>query len=388
MGGASSTVHCPNGFDAEGNIIREADGKAKCPHCEKLSQVAKLRCSCMRCVSLREHALPDKVDDFVCSAYLFGAERKVAGRVFNQFAWDASKGESGFISRSQLLDPRALDKATALGQVLRFGSAELADAPPDLFADREFMERAIEIDPDSLAFVAPELVHSDKAFMHVALEKDGEVLGKASEALRNSKETALIAVEQNGHALKFASEALRNDRDVVLRALRSGGGCGAALKHASESLRADKACVLEAVRSDKDMLKHASEELRSDREVVAAALLHDGPSPLRDAGLQARSDRPTVLLAVRRSGSALEFASKKLRDDKEVVLLSLNDSGACLRFASRRLRDDDEVCQQARKRDPWAGIYASKRIREEFKRRASGETGDAAPENSPNPKEF
>ena len=86
MGGSSSTAHCPKGFDAEGKLIREADGKAFCVHCEKLAQIRKLRCNCMRCVQLRKQSLPDNVDDHVCSAYLFGAERKVSGRMFNQFA--------------------------------------------------------------------------------------------------------------------------------------------------------------------------------------------------------------------------------------------------------------------------------------------------------------
>ena len=45
----------------------------------------------VRCQALRTAALPDQVDDHVCCAYLYGCSKKVAGRLFNQGAWDASK---------------------------------------------------------------------------------------------------------------------------------------------------------------------------------------------------------------------------------------------------------------------------------------------------------
>jgi hypothetical protein len=62
-------------------------------------------------------ALPTLVDDYLCCAFVHGAPRKVAGKLFNQNAWDASKDEFGFVSKSQILDPRALEKARILGDV-------------------------------------------------------------------------------------------------------------------------------------------------------------------------------------------------------------------------------------------------------------------------------
>jgi hypothetical protein len=98
---------------------------------------------------LRVNALPDMVDDQISCEFLYGVSKKVAGRVFNQPAWDASKNESGFVHKSHLIDPRALEKAVVLGEILRFGAKELGECDVELRSDQDFMERCIEIDQGS-----------------------------------------------------------------------------------------------------------------------------------------------------------------------------------------------------------------------------------------------
>ena len=121
-------------------------------YCDELAKAQRSRCECDKCHMLRVNALPDMVDDHVSCEFLYGVSKKVAGRVFNQPAWDASKNESGFVHKSHLIDPRALEKAVVLGEILRFGAQELAECDVELRSDQDFMERCIEIDQGNATY--------------------------------------------------------------------------------------------------------------------------------------------------------------------------------------------------------------------------------------------
>jgi len=64
---------------------------------------------------------------------------------------------------------------------------------------------------------------------------------------------------------------------------------------------------------------------------------------LRDASKGVRADRKCVLVAVLKSGSALEYASDDLKSDKEVVLGAVGTYGRALRYSSDEIRKDSEV---------------------------------------------
>jgi hypothetical protein len=59
------------------------------------------------------------------------------------------------------------------------------------------------------------------------------------------------------------------------------------------------------------------------------------------------ANKEFVLEAVRKNGSALEYASKELRGDKEVVLEAVKQDGLALNYAREELRNDKEVFEKA-----------------------------------------
>jgi NhaP-type Na+/H+ and K+/H+ antiporter len=61
--------------------------------------------------------------------------------------------------------------------------------------------------------------NNDKEMVLIALEKDGDLLADASEALQGNKEVVLAAVKQDGEALRDASVELRMNVEIVFAAL-------------------------------------------------------------------------------------------------------------------------------------------------------------------------
>ena len=357
MGGSASTHHCAAGWVSDSEMRLDFDGSPFCRTCAELENIKKTFCSCAFCEALRVGALPEKVDDQVCCQFLYGCDRKTAGRLFNSQAWEASKDPQGFVSRAQLLDPQGLLKARMLGDVARFGAEELAEVGADLRGDLEFMQRCVAIDPAALDYAEPQLLSASRPFVRTAVTSDGGRLAVAVPQLRADKATVLAAVRQNGHALQFASEALRGDRDVVSAAIE---GCGPALEHASEAMRGDKATVLAAVRDDRSAIRHASTDMRADPAVAAAAIAQHGAA-IADAAAPVREDRAVALLALQRNGDALKHLPAAARDDRDLVIVAVQQSGAALRYASQRVRRDPGVVAAAvAQAGAWVSIYSSK----------------------------
>ena len=79
------------------------------------------------------------------------------------------------------------------------------------------------------------------------------------------------------------------------------------------------------------------------------------------------TDKKELLEAIKKDGSALEFASDKLKDDKKIVLKAIKKDWLALKFASNKLKDDKEVVLTAVKQYGLALIFASRRLQVEFK---------------------
>lgn len=104
------------------------------------------------------------------------------------------------------------------------------------------------------------------------------------------------------------------------------------------------------------------ELFRDDKEVVLIAVRKSGAT-LQFASDRLRDDKEVVLEAVKQNNLALGYASKRLKDDKEVVLEAVNINGKVLCFASDNLRDDVEVAMNAIKKNDLALKSVSERIR-------------------------
>ncbi len=84
-----------------------------------------------------------------------------------------------------------------------------------------------------------------------------------------NKEIMLAAVEKNGDALQYASEALQLDRDVVLVAVRK---TGQALYFADEKLKRDFFIVQAAVCQDGLALQYAHLDMKKSPEIILEAV--------------------------------------------------------------------------------------------------------------------
>ncbi|KAL7537202.1 hypothetical protein ACHAXR_009737 [Thalassiosira sp. AJA248-18] len=175
----------------------------------------------------------------------------------------------------------------------------------------------------------------------------------------SDRQFVLVAVEQNGEALEYASEELRGDRDVVLAAVKETGG---ALQFASDDLRGNRCVVLAAIKQNGSAFRFASDDLKVDRDIALASVEQDGLA-LRYASKDFKCEREFVLAAVKQNGLALEYASKDLKGDRQVVLAAANVNGCALQYASEDLRGDHDVVLAAVKQDGYALEYASEYLK-------------------------
>mmetsp|Transcript_33276 Transcript_33276/g.103732 ORF Transcript_33276/g.103732 Transcript_33276/m.103732 type:complete len:195 (+) Transcript_33276:64-648(+) len=116
-------------------------------------------------------------------------------------------------------------------------------------------------------------VPSREALLRAVEQQGGEVIAEAPPELRADRSLVLAAVRRGGSALRFASPELRGDRAVVIEAVKSEG---LALEFAAEELRGDRAVVLEAVRQTGWALQFASDDLREDSDLLAESAWRTG----------------------------------------------------------------------------------------------------------------
>ena len=120
--------------------------------------------------------------------------------------------------------------------------------------------------------------------------------------------------------------------------------------------------VLAAVKRDGTALEFAADALKADKEVVLAAVKNHGFA-LDWASDALQADKEVVLAAVKNHGFALCWASDALQADKEVVLAAVKCLGYALCWASDALRADKEVVLAALKQSGYALEWASDALR-------------------------
>ena len=124
-------------------------------------------------------------------------------------------------------------------------------------------------------------------------------------------------------------------------------------------LYADGELLLVAVRKDGRALQYASAELQADRELVLAAVRKDGCA-LQYASTELQADREVLLsLGYPYALRALFYAPAELRAEREFVLTVVQKYGSALDCASAELRDDREVVLAAVQSYSGALRYAS-----------------------------
>ena len=169
----------------------------------------------------------------------------------------------------------------------------------------------------------------------------GFSIQEASLRLQANRDIALAAVKENGLALSLLNEEWRNDKEIVLAAVTNKNDSNIfivdVLGCASQNLKDDYEVVLAAVRYQGRQIEGASIRLQHDRGIALEAVNNDGSS-LEFLSASLRDDRDVVSRAVSHVGHALEFASDRLKNDKEIVRLAIRDHTNNIRFASKKIR--------------------------------------------------
>lgn len=91
-------------------------------------------------------------------------------------------------------------------------------------------------------------------------------------------------------------------------------------------------------------------EAQDDKELVQIAVKKNG-SALQFASKRLRNDFETVMIAVRKTGWSLEFASEALQDNLEIVMAAVKSDGSAYQFASEKLHNNSKVVIEATRTD-------------------------------------
>jgi len=101
------------------------------------------------------------------------------------------------------------------------------------------------------------------------------------------------------------------------------------------------------------------------RAEIIAGIKKSGDIYISNFDTRIKKDKEIVLIAVKNSGTALEYVDKSMQDDKEVVLVAVKENGNALKDASSRLKDDNEVVFTAVQNNKYVIRFASKRLQQD-----------------------
>ncbi|RYE16426.1 MAG: DUF4116 domain-containing protein [Sphingobacteriaceae bacterium] len=135
------------------------------------------------------------------------------------------------------------------------------------------------------------------------------------------------------------------------------------------SLRDDRDITLLAVKRGGDMLKYASARLRDDQEIVHIAV-SEWPRSLKYASARLRNNKEIIQLALFADpygiSHLLRYASEHLQNDTETVSLAVTMDGDMLEYASATLRDTTSIVHLAIQSRSQALAHASDRLKDDF----------------------
>lgn len=265
------------------------------------------------------------------------------------------------------------DRDVALFAVKR-DSSNFEEIDPLLKNDRGIAFEAVRI-KSALFAELPETLRADPAIALCAVAGDGlllkDVLGIAAEM----RDVVLTAIRQNGLALKFAHPSFRKDKWMVLDAIVKNyfavkyaldeaandidvalavvNRNGLLLEYLVNAHRDCEGVVKIAVAQNMKAFQYASERLRGDEAMVLLLLETYGLAIypyLSDTTL----GNVTIMQAiVKRDGMLLEYAKENVLLNKPTVMLAVKQNGLAIQFAKAFL-GDKEVQMAALANNPAA----------------------------------
>lgn len=191
----------------------------------------------------------------------------------------------------------------------------------------------------------------------------------ASRTVKRSPKTRLFKIEQareilsvDGSRIQDATHEIRDNPDLITLALETFSG---AYGCASIGVQSSLAISIRAIIIDPENLKHAPIEIQTVSEIVMLAVKKNGIM-LQFASSCLRNNYDIVWEAVNQNGRAYVFASDELKQDRNLAILAVSSYGRTLRLVPANLRSDPEVVWAAVKENPYSIEFASKEIRSDF----------------------
>lgn len=164
-----------------------------------------------------------------------------------------------------MLPPAAAMRALALERSLMTGDLEMR-------SDKKTMLEAISLMPSTIRFATLDL-RDDEDVVLPAVAQDGDLLVYASQRLRNDKAVVLTALKApQGNplsVLQVAHPFFYSDREIMMVAVEKHGEV---LWLASQALKADKEIAMVAIQTHPEIFELIDESLRKDRELALAAV--------------------------------------------------------------------------------------------------------------------
>lgn len=104
--------------------------------------------------------------------------------------------------------------------------------------------------------------------------------------------------------------------------------------------------LIDTLKQHPHELKNLPDSVQDDEELVRIAVKRDG-SALQYASARLRDDFDTVMIAVKKTGTGLRFASDALKNNADIVAAAVRADGAALEFVPNDLRNDRQLVLEA-----------------------------------------
>lgn len=188
----------------------------------------------------------------------------------------------------------------------------------------------------------PEQLRADRDFVQRLLEVDGSFIQHLNDEFRLDHELTVLALE-TGAEFHAVHPMFHANREVMLAAIKSAGFFPeqSPLTLASDGLKGDSSLVLEAIKRDDQAFKAIEKSLQFDLDFLTSVLQHNA--------------------------SAFQFFPESIRDNTEFILTVLTDTRGVdphiLEWASESVRDDEQVILAAMELDHTSYVYASKKMK-------------------------
>ena len=207
---------------------------------------------------------------------------------------------------------------------------------------------------------------TDRTVALVDVKTNGMLLKKYPQ-FKDDFELVLCAVMENGLALQYASDNLLDECDIVIPAIKRGGkayNSFSPLRFASTNLKSDRITVIYAVKQQGCALKYASKSLQSDLEIVLFAVKQDGLA-LEYASYDLQCNIDVILTAMNQNKHAFEYIGKEVYYDHIMMHSIVKIYGVALCYASPEINNNREIVLTAVKQTHHALTYASDKLRED-----------------------